>query len=69
MAGAGHVLRWEDTVSERAPVGDERARLGLAPDQHVLLVWRRCYNQEDRILEVTRRAIRADRSPVVYRYG
>jgi len=69
MADAGHRLRWEDTVSERAPVDDERVRLDLAPDQHVLLIWRRCYNQEDRILEVTRRAIRADRSPVVYSYG
>ncbi len=69
MADAGHRLRWEDTVSERLPVEDERRRLDLVPDQHVLLIWRRCYNQEDRILEVTRRAIRTDRSPVVYRYG
>ncbi len=45
MTEAGHLLRWEDTVSERASLDDERARLGLVPDQHVLLVWRRCYNQ------------------------
>jgi GntR family transcriptional regulator len=68
LTEVGHVLRWEDTVSERPPIDDEPARLDLTPDQHVLLVWRRCYNQEDRIVEVTRRAIRADRSPIVYRY-
>ncbi len=68
MTDAGHILRWEDTVSERAAESEERTRLALASDQHVLLIWRRCYDQEDRILEVTRRAIRADRSPVVYRY-
>lgn len=69
MSEAGHTLRWEDTVTERPATADERARLELAEGQHVLLIWRRCYNQDDRILEVTRRAIRSDRSPVVYRYA
>ncbi len=68
MTDAGHVLRWEDTVTERPATADERSRLGLPDGQHVLLIWRRCYNQDDRVLEVTRRAIRSDRSPVVYRY-
>ncbi|ADP82625.1 GntR family transcriptional regulator [Pseudofrankia inefficax] len=68
MTDAGHVLRWEDTVTERVATSDERSRLGLSRGAHVLLIWRRCYNQDQRILEATRRAIRSDRSPVVYRY-
>jgi GntR family transcriptional regulator len=69
MADAGHILRWEDTVTERPATQDERSRLNLAEGAHVLLIWRRCYNQDQRVLEVTRRAIRSDRSPVIYRYG
>jgi hypothetical protein len=67
MSEAGFRLQWEDTVTERAPLDDERARLGLAPDQHVLVVWRRCYDQDERVVEVTRRIIRADRHELVYR--
>jgi GntR family transcriptional regulator len=64
----GFQLRFEDAVSSRLPSPTEQDQLQIQPDQPVLTVWRRCYDQHDRVLEVTCRVIAAHRHELIYRY-
>lgn len=64
----GFRLRFEDAVSCRLPSLTEQEKLQIQPDQPVLTVWRRCYDQQDRVLEVTHRVIAAHRHELIYRY-
>jgi GntR family transcriptional regulator len=64
----GNILDFEDTVSSRAPSADERETL-KTQDDAVLVIWRRCYNQDRKIMEANRRIVVSSRQEVVYRYG
>lgn len=66
---AGLSLTFEDMVSCRLPDGSEQETLQTGPGQPVLAVWRRCYDQSGRILEVTSRVIAGDRQQLIYRYS
>ncbi len=68
MEEIGYRLRFEDTVTCRLPSPSEREQLRLRADQPVLNVWRRCYDQHGRILEVTYRVVVGDRNELIYRY-
>lgn len=68
MEDAGYRLRFEDVVTSRLPHVSEQNTLEIGPTEPVLVVWRRCYDQGDRILEVTRRVIVASRHELIYRY-
>jgi len=65
---AGLTISFEDMVTCSLPGGAEQQALDIGPDQPVLEVWRRCYDQSGKILEVTRRVIAADRQQLIYRY-
>jgi len=64
----GCQLRFEDSVTCRLPLADEQHRLEIDAKQPVLTVWRRCYDQSNRIVEVTHRVIVGDRHELIYRY-
>lgn len=68
MEERGYLLRFEDIVTCRLPEPDEQTRLQIAADEPVLDVWRRCYDQTDRVLEVTRRIIAGERHELIYNY-
>lgn len=68
MEEAGYRLRFEDVVTCRLPLVSEREQLQIQPSQPVLDVWRRCYDQRDRVVEVTHRVVVGDRLELVYRY-
>ncbi|WP_168801525.1 UTRA domain-containing protein [Glycomyces buryatensis] len=65
----GHVLMFEESVSCRLPRPQEQEALEVDASQPVLVTWRRCYNQRERIMEVTNRTIVGDRHDLVYRFG
>lgn len=64
----GYSLRFEDVVTCRLPNKREQEILQIDETQAVIDVWRRCYDQDDRILEVTRRIIVGGRHELVYHY-
>ncbi|QKW39802.1 GntR family transcriptional regulator [Actinomadura sp. NAK00032] len=66
---AGHRITFEEAVTCRLPRADEQETLGIGPDQPVLTLWRRAYDQDDRVVEVTHRVVVGDRHELVYRYG
>lgn len=68
MEEIGYRLRFEDTVTSRLPTASEQEQLQVRADQPVLSVWRRCYDQHNRILEVTYRVVVSDRHELIYRY-
>lgn len=68
LEDAGHVVWWEEPVSARDAEPDEAIRLGIEPGTAVLDVWRRCWDQDGRVLEVTRRVINPKLHVLVYRY-
>lgn len=68
MEEIGYRLRFEDVLTCRLPDPNEQTRLEIGPDQPVLDVWRRCYDETDRILEVTRRIIVGERHELIYNY-
>lgn len=65
----GYSLSFEESVTCRLPRSDEQETLDINADQPVLTLWRRCYDQDSRILEVTHRVVVGDRHELVYRYG
>jgi GntR family transcriptional regulator len=65
---AGWIIRWEVTTRARAATADEGRRLGLPITVPVMDVWRTSRDQDDRILEVTRRVIDPRRHELVFRY-
>ncbi|WP_433465161.1 GntR family transcriptional regulator [Spirillospora sp. CA-128828] len=66
---AGHRITFEESVTCRLPRADEQETLEIAPDQPVLTLWRRAYDQDDRVVEVTHRVVVGDRHELVYRFG
>lgn len=66
---AGHEITFEESVTCRLPRADEQATLEIGPDRPVLTLWRRAYDQEGRVVEVTHRVVVGDRHELVYRYG
>ncbi|MCD0453463.1 GntR family transcriptional regulator [Actinocorallia sp. API 0066] len=65
----GYKIVFEETVNCRLPRAEEQATLEVRPDQPVLTLWRRAYDQNERIVEVTHRVVVGDRHELVYRYG
>jgi GntR family transcriptional regulator len=65
----GHELTFEESVTCRLPRPHEQEALEIEASQPVLLTWRRCYNQRERIMEVTNKVIVGERHDVVYRFG
>lgn len=69
MEEVGYELSFEDTVTCRRALHDESERLELATGDPVLTIWRRCYDQHGRVVEVTFRVIPGDRLEQIYRYA
>lgn len=68
MEDAGYQLHFEEVVTCRRALPEEVERLELAPGDPVLNLWRRCYDQTDRVVEVTFRVVPGDRLEQIYRY-
>ncbi|WP_165495353.1 GntR family transcriptional regulator [Actinomadura roseirufa] len=66
---AGYRILFEESVTCRLPRTGEREALGIGSEQPVLTLWRRAYDQRERIVEVTHRVVVGDRHELVYRYG
>ncbi|TDD66958.1 GntR family transcriptional regulator [Actinomadura darangshiensis] len=66
---AGHRITFEESVTCRLPRVQEQETLEIAADQPVLTLWRRAYDQDARVVEVTHRVVVGDRHELVYRYG
>jgi len=64
----GYQLYFEDTVTCRRALPEESERLEIAAGEPVLTIWRRCYDQNDHVVEVTFRVIPGDRLEQIYRY-
>jgi GntR family transcriptional regulator len=62
-------VRFEESVTCRLPTQAERETLDIEASQPVLITWRRGYDQDNRIVEVTHRVIVGDRHELVYTYG
>ena len=54
--------------NSRSSTPEEAERLEIAEGAPVLDVWRRCYDQNERILELTRRVINPALHRLIYRY-
>ncbi|MFG2087045.1 MULTISPECIES: GntR family transcriptional regulator [unclassified Spirillospora] len=65
----GHRITFEESVTCRLPCADEQEVLEIGPDQPVLTLWRRAYDKDGRVVEVTHRVVVGDRHELVYRYG
>ena len=46
----------------------EQKQLEITPAQPVLVLWRHCYDQHGRILDLTHRVVVGERHELVYRY-
>ncbi|TDC42364.1 GntR family transcriptional regulator [Actinomadura sp. KC345] len=66
---SGLRITFEESVTCRLPCADEQETLEIGPDQPVLTLWRRAYDQDGRVVEVTHRVVVGDRHELVYRYG
>ena len=66
---AGLSITFEDMVTCRLPGDREQETLEVGPGQPVLVVWRRCYDEAGKILEVTNRVIAGNRQQLIYRYS
>ncbi|WP_067450044.1 GntR family transcriptional regulator [Actinomadura macra] len=66
---AGYRILFEESVTCRLPRGDEQEALQIGSGQPVLTLWRRAYDQDERVVEVTHRVVVGDRHELVYRYG
>lgn len=64
----GYELHWEVRITARAAGDLEAGRLNLPGGAAVLDAWRRCFDQTDRVLEVTRRVIDPANYDVVLRF-
>ncbi|SEG80180.1 GntR family transcriptional regulator [Thermomonospora echinospora] len=65
----GYRMLFEESVTCRPPRPDECDILQITADQPVLTLWRRGYDHNDRIVEVTHRVVVGDRHELIYRYG
>lgn len=66
---AGLTIVFEETVTCRLPRAEEQEVLEIGPEQPVLTLWRRAYDQDDRVVEVTHRVVAGHRHELTYRYG
>ncbi|QXJ23231.1 GntR family transcriptional regulator [Actinomadura graeca] len=66
---AGYGILFEESVTCRLPRADEQATLRIGSGQPVLTLWRRAFDQDERVVEVTHRVVVGDRHELVYRYG
>ncbi|MFI0486869.1 GntR family transcriptional regulator [Actinomadura sp. 9N215] len=66
---AGHRITFEESVTCRLPCADEQDTLEIGADRPVLTLWRRAYDQDGRVVEVTHRVVVGDRHELVYRYA
>ena len=68
FAEAGYTLQYEDVASARLPSAAEQERLGVGPDSPLLDVWRRSYDQDDRVVKASNRVTDPLRQQLVYRF-
>lgn len=68
MEELGYRIHFEESVTCRPPNDREQEKLQIDMNQPVLVLWRRCYDQRDHILEVTHRIVVGERHELVYRY-
>jgi GntR family transcriptional regulator len=68
MEEIGYRLHFEETVTCRLPDKEEQHRLEITETEPVLVLWRRCYDQHGRILDLTHRVVVGNRHELVYRY-
>lgn len=64
----GHRIHFEESVTCRLPTEEEREKLEIDTSQPVLVLWRRAYDQNNRILDLTHRIVVGNRHELVYRY-
>lgn len=68
MEELGHRVHFEESVTCRLPNEEERKKLEIDVNQPVLVLWRRAYDQNNRILDLTHRIVVGNRHELVYRY-
>jgi GntR family transcriptional regulator len=64
----GYRLHFEESVTCRLPTEEEREKLEIDMRQPVLVLWRRAYDQDNRILDLTHRIVVGSRHELIYRY-
>ncbi|MCZ1009432.1 GntR family transcriptional regulator [Streptomyces lydicus] len=67
LAEAGHALTWQEFVTARTPLPDEREVLGLTDASPILITYRVTYGTDDRPLLCEELHTAAARSRLVYR--
>ncbi|MEU8785318.1 GntR family transcriptional regulator [Streptomyces sp. NPDC048637] len=67
LAEAGHTLTWQEFVTARTPLPDEREVLGLTDASPILITYRVTYGTDDRPLMCEELHTAAARSRLVYR--
>ncbi|HET9257200.1 MAG TPA: GntR family transcriptional regulator [Pseudonocardiaceae bacterium] len=68
MEERGYRIHFEESVTCRLPTKEEQGRLEIDTNQPVLVLWRRAYDQNNHILDLTHRVVVGDRQELVYRY-
>ncbi|MDQ3761203.1 MAG: UTRA domain-containing protein [Actinomycetota bacterium] len=68
MEEHGYRVHFEESVTCRLPNEEERETLEIDMNQPVLVLWRRAYHQNNRILDLTHRIVVGNRHELVYRY-
>jgi GntR family transcriptional regulator len=68
MEEIGYRLHFEETVTCRLPDEEEQEQLEITSTDPVLVLWRRCYDQHGRILDLTHRIVVGNRHELIYRY-
>lgn len=68
MEELGHSVHFEESVTCRLPNSEEQRKLEIDMNQPVLVLWRRVYDQDNRILDLTHRIVVGNRHELVYRY-
>ena len=68
MEELGHRVHFEESVTCRLPHDEEQQKLEIDMNQPVMVLWRRAYDQNNRILDLTHRIVVGDRHELIYRY-
>lgn len=64
----GHRIHFEESVTCRLPTDEEQEHLKIHANEPVLVLWRRSYDQNNQILDLTHRVVVGNRQELVYRY-
>ncbi|HEY3896020.1 MAG TPA: GntR family transcriptional regulator [Pseudonocardiaceae bacterium] len=64
----GHRIHFEESVTCRLPTDEEQEHLKIDANEPVLVLWRRSYDQNNNILDLTHRVVVGNRQELVYRY-